>query len=50
MSDNLLLQLLEMDAAHSHRPAGRFIAGEPQAVVELLNAAPDEDSGEDRES
>ena len=41
LEDVELLSLLEADAALAGRPHGRCIQGEPQAVVELLNAAED---------
>jgi hypothetical protein len=45
--DQLLLDLLEADAVYARRPHGRCVAGEPQAVVELLNRAPDLDEDTD---
>ena len=44
--DRLILKLLEVDAAFPNRAHGRFIAGEPQAVVELLNESEDLDDRE----
>lgn len=38
-----LLELLRLDASFPHREHGRFIQGEPQAVVALLNGAEDLD-------
>ncbi len=39
VEDQELLKLLEVDAAFPNRASGRFILGEPQDVVALLNEA-----------
>jgi len=43
--DRTLLKLLEVDAAFPGREHGRFIQGEPQDVVALLNEAEDLEDG-----
>lgn len=40
--DRRLLKLLQLDLAFTGRQHGRCVAGEPQAVVELLNAPVEE--------
>ncbi len=43
VEDEILLKLLRIDATFPHRASGRFILGEPQEIVALLNEAEDLD-------